>query len=368
MRLMSFLLIFAGLGTAFASEPHDGHLFDQGHAMTSRSERADPALDHMKRLLGQWKVNVTRVAGDKTNTATGRAEISYMNRGYAYQEHRQVDSYDEAGNAENALGFLVYDPSGKQWGLGEGSSYDETIRIFNGDATPDGLLLRTASRRLGGMNITRERLRYRIESDDVFTVSVEHSSDASDEWKTIETRRYTRRPSRAGIAMPTGKDYGKPNTDRAKQSTEFDFLIGEWTANHQIKLQGNWIKFPASTTAVYVMDGYAILEHGWNDLDKNLTDAATSILRLYNRAERRWESLYLTNRRNSLLHFGGNQEGDEIVLHSFATHRNDPLQHYVFHDIKPDSYAWYGETSTDRGASFSKFWIIDIQRKPAGPE
>ena len=362
MRLMPALLLLVGIGNAIAAAPHDGHLFDQGHAMLSRSEHADPALDHMKRLLGQWDVEVALGSGDKARTSRGRAEITYMNRGYAYQERRHVDGYDEAGNADSTMSFLVYHPAGKQWGLGEGSSHRESIVIYNGDATSDGLLLRGASRRQGGMNVTHERLRYRFDSDTAFTVTVDQSSNTEDSWNTIETRHY-KRAENAEPALPTAQDHGRPNADRAKQSAQFDFLIGEWTANHEINLQGNWIKFPASTTASYVMDGYAILEHAWNDLDQNLPDAATSILRLYNRAEQRWESLYLTNRSNSLLHFGGQKAGNEIVLHSFATNRNDPLQHYVFHDIQTDHYAWYGETSTDRSASFNKFWIIDIKRK-----
>ena len=363
MRRICLAIVILCLSAQLSiASPKDGRLFDQGRSMTSRSERADPALDHMKRLLGHWDVEVTLGSDDKARTARGRAEITYMNRGYAYQERRHVDAYDEAGNTDSTMSFLVYHPAGKQWGLGEGSSHRENIVIYNGDANADGLLLRGASRRQGGMNVTHERLRYRFDSDTAFTVTVEQSSNVQDSWNTIETRHY-QRADKAEPVLPMAEDYGRPNADRAKASAQFDFLIGEWTANHQINLQGNWIKFPASTTASYVMDGYAILEHAWNDLDQNLPDAATSILRLYNRAERRWESLYLTNRSNSLLRFGGQKDGNEIVLHSFATNRNDPLQHYVFHDIQTDHYAWYGETSTDRGASFNKFWIINIQRK-----
>ena len=117
-------------------------------------------------------------------------------------------------------------------------------------------------------------------------------------------------------------------------------------------------------TAVYALNGHAILEHNWYDVDPNVPDAATTIVRIYNRAMRRWESLYLDNRGHSQLFFGGAKDGDKVILHNFEANTTSPLiPRYVFHDIAKDSYAWYAENSTDRGKTFNQTWGITFARK-----
>lgn len=162
--------------------------------------------------------------------------------------------------------------------------------------------------------------------------------------------------------MPVREDYSIPAHAQPQEARQFDFLIGEWTANHNILPGGNWVQYPTTTTAVFVMGDHAVLEYNWFSLDPNHPEAATSILRLYNRAERRWESLYLSNRGNSLLHFGGVRENDRMVLHQFNTNLTGSISRWVFHSIEPDRYQWFAEQSSDRGETFSETWTIDVVR------
>ena len=79
---------------------------------------------------------------------------------------------------------------------------------------------------------------------------------------------------------------------------------------------------------------------------------------------RRWESLYMANRGNGALFFGGQDEGDRIVLGLFETNLDfGPMIRFVFHDIQGDEYHWYSESSTDRGQTWTKTWIIDVTRQ-----
>ena len=95
------------------------------------------------------------------------------------------------------------------------------------------------------------------------------------------------------------------------------------------------------------------MEFNWADLDPNLPDWATTIVRIWNRQMRRWESMYCTNRSQSILHFGGVPEGDRIVLHQFEAHLGDgPVSYWIFHDMEEDTYSWKAETSGDRGTTF----------------
>lgn len=364
MRLAPLALLVASgvmCSGALAQEAQDGHLFDQGRAMTERSERADPELERMKGLLGAWDVAVTTYPTDSTmHEAQGQAEIAYMNRGYAYQERRHVPGYDASGEADHAMSFLVYAPSTGTWGLGEGRSYTETVEVYTGTPEADGLALHTAARRLGGMTLTHVRTTYDMAFGDAFTVTVEEQ--ASGDWRTVERRAYTRR-SAAPDLLATAEAHGTPASGLPPEARTFDFLIGTWDAAHRINLGGNWVQFPTTATAVYALGGHAVLEHSWFDLDPSLPDASTTILRLYNRAQRRWESLYMTNRGNTLLKFGGDWEDDRMVLHSFQTRRTDPISRYVFHSIEPDTYRWFSETSTDRGETFAETWTIDFTRR-----
>jgi len=328
--------------------------------MTEPSPRADDRLDALRPILGTWDVAVTTYPTDSTaHDAMGQAEITYMNRGYAYQERRVVE--DAApGRTDYAHSFLVFSPGPERWALGEGRSETEHIEVYDGALDGDTLTLRTAVRRTGGTLLTWERVRY-LQGNTGFIVLVETSTDDGRTWAAREMRTYTRRPDAPALAVRD--DDGVPANGLPEEARQFDFLLGVWDAQHQLTLPTGPVAFPTTATASIALGGHGVLEHSWFDLDPSLPDAATSILRLYNRAERRWESLYLTNRGNTLLDFGGAKEGDRIVLHLFDTRLGDTISRFVFHNIEPDGYRWFAESSTDRGATFATTWTIDMTRR-----
>lgn len=349
---------------ARAQTANDGHLFDQGRAMTERSPRASDVIDRMKGYLGQWDVAVTTYPTDTTTvTSQGQAEVTYMNRGYAYQERLHVPGYDAEGTAASMMSFLSFDPTNNVWALGEASSYTESISMYNGDFEGGKLTLGTVLRERGGTQLTHYRLTYTFAGSNQLTTLLESSTGNTTAWKPVEQRVYQRRtPSDTFMATMDG--YGAAASDLPEEAHEFDFLLGTWDAVHNMLFGGQWIQFPTNATAVRALGGSAILEHSWFDLDPNLPDAATSIIRIYNRSMRRWESLYLQNRSNSLLFFGGAKDGEDLVLHMFESHTADPpISRFVFHDIGTDTYAWYAQNSTDRGRTFNKTWTIEFTRR-----
>lgn len=361
--LILALLLLSVVTSVRAQPLNDGYLFDQGIAFTERSPRAPEALDKMKSILGQWDVEVTTYTPDaEPHVAAGMAEITYMIRGYAYMSRIHVPAYN--GSSElNVLQFLNFSPTHQAWVLGEANSYTEHIALYDGELKANKLSLATAIRKGGTPALTHIRIDYTMNAPDAFTVTRSEKSSRATTWTKTEKQVFTRREPSDDF-MQTRSDEGKPGKNRPPESRQFDFLIGQWQANHKMNIGGQNIQFPANATAVYVMNGHAILEHGWYDVDPSLPDAATSIIRLYNRAMRRWESLYLTNRGNSQLFFGGRQEGNQVVLHNFEANTTDAvISRYVFHDIGSDTYSWYGENSTDRGQSFNTFWEISFTKK-----
>lgn len=365
MFRLSLILFYVALATCFlhSGEPGaNGKRFDTGLAMTAKAKNAPEALDQAKFLLGQYDVTWTiHQPEDQARTTKAKARIDYMNRGWLYSLTLSAADFDGKGNAVEMLGFLTYQPSSKVWGLGVANTYSERIHMASGAFHDAKLVLQDVQRRNGGLALSYERQTI-APSEKGFTWIIETSKDGTN-WQKSETRSFQKREAKADFLA--GEGYGKPSAERPKAAAGFDFLIGEWQANHDMTFpNGQRAKWPANATAVHVLGGKGILEYNWFDTDPNLPDAATSIIRLYNRAERRWESLYTSNRGNGLLHFGGNQEGDKIVLHAFNTDRQGTVSHWVFHSMKKDTYQWYGESSKDGGQSYTKTWLIDFKRKP----
>ncbi|MEM9558086.1 MAG: hypothetical protein AAGC60_27765 [Acidobacteriota bacterium] len=348
-----------------AAHPTDGRLFDPGLAMTAPAEGASAELARMAGFVGAWELTVERPAGDEAPPATahGRALVTFMNRGHALMERTRIDDF-ERGAPRATVSFLAVSPLHGTWTFGEADSRREAILTASGgfnDKT-SSLVLHDAGRPRGGWGLELLRRSYSVSSDAAH-VTIEASADLGATWQLVERRRYRRVDDPSADFFPVRDDFGAPSARRPPEAAEFDFLVGEYDARHWRRApDGSEGRWRSHATAVHVLDGQAVLEFDSFDADPSLPDAATSILRLYNRAERRWESLFLTNRQSSNLFFGGVREGEEIVLHFFDTDSTDPMSRWIFFDIEADTYRWKGLSSTDGGASFQPTWTIDFRR------
>lgn len=346
-----------------AQQANNGNLYDQGLQMTTRSPHADSRLDAMKHYIGQWDVTLTRYHADGgQHTSAGQAKVTFMNRGYAYMERLHIDDVDGNGTKAYSMSFLSFNPANAIWALGEASSFTESITLYDGNFENDVLTLTTSIRHGGGLTRTTYRTTYRFKNENSLDILLEASTDTGKSWSPVLEKTYTRREASSRFTVDEG--IGAPAKALPDAARQFDFLLGEWNATHKILLGDRWVTFPVNATAVHALGGHGILEYSWYDVDPSLPDAATTILRIYNRATRQWESLYLANRGNALLHFGGKMEGDEMVLHLFDIDRaSTSIPRFVFHDIKKDRYAWYAESSTDHGKTFNKTWTIELKKK-----
>lgn len=344
----------------------DGTLFDGGTTMSDRNTRAPEALDSLAYHVGAWNVRLTTHPTDSTtHTASCQAKVTYANRGFAYMERFHCADFDGQGHELNTLSFLTFNASQTSWRYGIADSFRESIAVYDGALENGNLVVRTAGRPGGGGPVVHERLTFDKQGADRFEVQAMTSSDDGETWAPVFTRTYTRRTD-ADDFMTTGRQgtYGAPAPDAPDAARQFDFLIGTWTADQELQVSPErTVQFASTATAVHALNGYGILEHNWADTDPNFPDAAFSVIRIYNRAMRRWESLYMHNRTNSPLFFGGRKEGDDMVLHYFETDTGAPnFSYFTFHDIQPDSYSWRADTSTDHGDSFSTTWTIEAER------
>jgi hypothetical protein len=364
--LLFTLAIFLLCSAARAQPVRDGTLFDAGTTMSERNTRAPAALDSLAYHVGAWDVRLTTHPTDSTtHTASCQARITYANRGFAYMERLHCADFDGQGHELNTLSFLTFNAPQASWRYGIANSFRERIAVYEGSFEDSTLVLRTAGHPGGSGPVVHKRLTVEKQGTDQFTLRAMTSSDGGETWTPVFARTYTRRADAVDF-MATGQQgtYGIPAPDAPDAARQFDFLIGTWTADQELQVSPErTVQFTSTATAVHALNGYGILEHNWADTDPNFPDAAFSVIRIYNRAMRRWESLYMHNRTNSPLFFGGRKEGDDVVLHYFEIDTGAPnFSYFIFHDIQPDRYSWRADTSTDHGATFSTTWTIEAER------
>lgn len=356
------LLILIGLPLLSSAQSRDGKLFDPAITMTERSSGAPEQLDLLLPWIGNWDVELKTMPNDTTIiTRSGTASFTLMNRGHGFMERFHCRDFNAQGDELNTSTIIVYNPTQKKWGLGIVNSFTENIALYDGQMEGQKLVFRNAIRAIGGLTLSYYILEVDLANKDRLHTVLKVSQDHQQSWRTLSERTYTRRDNLSPI-LQARNDYGQAATATAVEAREFDFLLGEGTANHDITMpNGQRFKFPANVTAVHALNGHAIMEFNWFDVDSSLPDAATTIIRIYNRTMRRWENLFANNRGHGLLYFGGKKEGENIVLTLFDTNNsNTPYNHFVFHSIEENGYKWYAEGSWDRGESLRKTWLIDV--------
>ena len=345
----------------------DGRLFDPGISRVAPAEKAPPQLSQLLPWLGHWHVEMEIHRADEVLRSSGRASIHFMNRGHAIMERARFLDFDGQGHDIHTMTFYAVNPGGV-WTASEGNSWTESITLVSGgfrsDTKAEKLVLHGAMRPGGGPQLLYFKRTHQV-TDDGLAMHLELSSDIGETWSTAWVKRYRRASGEPTESfLPTRDDFGEAAPGRAPEAGQFDFLVGDFDADHWLLRGENELRWRSRSTAVHALGGHAILEFDWHDLDPSLPDAATTILRVYNRSMRRWENLFLTNRSQTPLYFGGVQEGDQLVLHPFdAQTAANPLSQWIFFEMKKDTYRWKGLQSVDRGSTWNATWTIDFKRR-----
>jgi hypothetical protein len=143
----------------------------------------------------------------------------------------------------------------------------------------------------------------------------------------------------------------------AKEASEFDFWVGDWNLTWRDSLHGsNRIEkmFGNCTVHENFSDGRGYLGQSWS---------------VYNANYKKWEQTWVDNQGGYIALTGG-MVGDSMIL--TTSERNVParisatgkiISRMVFHNIKPDSFDWSWESSTDGGTMWKSNWFIHYSRK-----
>ena len=145
---------------------------------------------------------------------------------------------------------------------------------------------------------------------------------------------------------------------------DFDYLLGDWefVANNKQfgKSNGRWSAVKTATGQI--LDEYRLVD------DKGQTFYVTATIRNYNVTADRWELIGMDS-RNGLQDFGTAQRvGEEVHIEQrFGVAGGTPNTLRIrYYNIKPDSFSWTAEQSTDGGKTWVKDFI-QIEAKRIGP-
>jgi len=330
---------------------------DSGIDLTTPSELAPIQTSEFSFALGSWKVEETNFHKDgETSNRKGFSRITFVNRGHGYIENNRFVESNKS--TDSSISFFAFGKMTQKWMMGRVSERKEAVEMYDGVLENKILVFKSAVRASGGANVTLTKIFYLEKTKNSFAVTQEESEDYGKSWREVSERIYTK--TKRNLASSFINESASDDK-RSKEQKQFDFLVGEGKATQNIQLPtGKWVKFPASTSASFVLNGKGVYEYNWYNVDTRNPETATSIIRIYNRNMRRWETLFYSNRANTLFFFGGKKEGDRIVLHNFETHSGNKFSRWIFHDISEKRYSWFAESSIDSGKSFNKTWEIEV--------
>jgi hypothetical protein len=145
---------------------------------------------------------------------------------------------------------------------------------------------------------------------------------------------------------------------------DFDYLLGDWefVANNKQfgKSNGRWSAVKTATGQI--LDEYRLVD------DQGQTFYVTATIRNYNVTADRWELIGMDS-QNGLQDFGTAQRvGQEVHIEQrFGVAGGTPNTLRIrYYNIKPDSFSWTAEQSTDGGKTWVKDFIR-IEAKRIGP-
>ena len=144
-----------------------------------------------------------------------------------------------------------------------------------------------------------------------------------------------------------------PNPSLGDEAKVFDRFIGAWDCNYTFHTADGKITHNSGELLFgWVLDGLAVQDI-WITYPKTAghqRDIGTSV-RYFDNKSKTWQVVFVNPVQGDITVHGG-MEGDRIVLRG-TDHNGSPIR-WSFNDIKPNSFTWCGEKSSDGG----KTWFL----------
>jgi hypothetical protein len=144
----------------------------------------------------------------------------------------------------------------------------------------------------------------------------------------------------------------------APEASQFDFWVGDWIATWSDSLHG--------TNHIEKMFGNCTVHENFSIPKTNFLGQSWSV---YNANYKQWQQTWVDSQGGYIALTGG-MVGDSLIL--TTAERTVPasispsgklMSRMVYYNIKPDSFDWSWEASTDGGKLWKQNWLIHYRRK-----
>jgi len=144
----------------------------------------------------------------------------------------------------------------------------------------------------------------------------------------------------------------------APEASQFDFWIGDWVATWSDTLHG--------TNRIEKMFGNCTIHESFSDPNTNFLGQSWSV---YNANNKKWQQTWVDNQGGYIALTGGMANDSMILITaerpvpSSVSNTGKIMSRMAYYNIKPDSFEWSWEASTDGGKSWKQNWLIHYLRK-----
>jgi hypothetical protein len=147
--------------------------------------------------------------------------------------------------------------------------------------------------------------------------------------------------------------------DKLDTAQYFDFWVGKWKVTYD---EGNGIKEYGTNTIDKILDEVVIRDSFEVTGGQNEGFKGTSIS-VYQPRLKRWKQAWADN-QGGYFDLEGEFVSNKRIFKTQIFERGDKRiqQRMVFYDIKPNSFTWDWELSTDGGQSWTLSWRILYER------
>ena len=160
-------------------------------------------------------------------------------------------------------------------------------------------------------------------------------------------------------AAPAAPAAPPPAPCTAPELHQFDFWVGEWDLTWPG--QGGSPGGTGTNRIEKILDGCVIQENFAAGGPQPLTGRSVST---YNVREKKWKQTWVDSQGSYIDLTGEFQNGEMRLIRRIVRPDGKPLiERMVYTNIKPDSFDWRWESSTDDGKTWQLGWPIHYKRK-----
>lgn len=308
------------------------------------------------RLIGDWDCDFGFYNPDGTVRHTsGELLFGWIIDGFAIQDI--WISYSENQKERNiGTSIRFFDQKAKTWQVVFLSPQFSSILKVQGGLEEDRIILR-------GKDDQGNRIRWSFNDirKDSFLWRGETSYDDGRTWKLEEEHHMTRRNSGQQDRerqMVRGLRANGPNPALGSHAKLFDQFVGAWNLDCTFFYpDGSSVRFQGAWIFGWVLDGRVLQDV----LMEGSGRKRGTTTRFFDEKSGQWRVVWVQPHSGYVIELKGGAAGDRIVLHGKDADGSD--LRWSFNDIRPDSFFWRGETSSDGGKTWRTEQEMRLNRR-----